>query len=122
MEYTEVDFEAIEALALQLHRERSRFLRGLVGVRKAHGLTQSDVAERMGVSQPTVSEFEHYDANPRLDTILRYALAVDANVYLRAFEADSFRAGWTRVSRSGETTEFSCEFEVPRVWAEMSAA
>lgn len=51
-------------------------LRALVSYRHEHNLTQEDVAERMGVSQPAVSQFERYDANPRLDTVRRYAMAV----------------------------------------------
>ena len=73
MKIENLDLESLEALALQLHDERANFLRTLVDLRKQSGLTQKDVAERIGVTQPTVAEFEHYDANPRLDTILRYA-------------------------------------------------
>jgi len=52
----------------------------LVEQRKLHELTQAEVAERMGVSQPTVAAFERYDANPTLSTIRRYALAVGASI------------------------------------------
>ncbi|WP_165216647.1 helix-turn-helix transcriptional regulator [Schaalia sp. ZJ1691] len=85
MKIENVDLETVEVLALELHRERARFLQTLVDLRKQSSLTQSDVAERIGVTQPTVAEFEHYDANPRLDTILRYALAINAHLNLRAY-------------------------------------
>ncbi len=52
-----------------------------MALRKKHHLTQADVAERMGVSQPTVAEFERYDANPTLSAIRRYALAVGARAF-----------------------------------------
>lgn len=88
MKIENLDLESLEALALQLHDERENFLRTLVDLRKQSGLTQKDVAERIGVTQPAVAEFEHYDANPRLDTILRYALAVNACLNLRAYAAN----------------------------------
>ncbi|GEL93890.1 helix-turn-helix domain-containing protein [Cellulomonas composti] len=50
----------------------------LVRLRREHGLSQAVVAERMGVSQPTVAGFERDDANPTLSTLRRYALAVGA--------------------------------------------
>lgn len=91
----DVDMKALEKLALSLYRERSDFLQTLVDLRKEQKLTQAEVAERMGVTQPTVSEFERYDANPRLDTIIRYALAVEAQLDLRAYEAAAFRSTWS---------------------------
>lgn len=76
----------MEADAEELIRERmaaliedhDQLLRRLVALRRVHRLTQTEVAERMGVSQATVSEMERYDANPTLSTVRRYALAVEA--------------------------------------------
>ena len=70
----------IESRAADLIENDVALVEGLVELRKRHGLSQADVAVRMGVSQPTVSAFEKYDANPRLSTIRRYALAVEAEV------------------------------------------
>ena len=44
--------------------------------RKALGLTQEEVAFRMGVSQPDVSMIESGNADPRQSTIRRYANAI----------------------------------------------
>lgn len=52
----------------------------LVALRREAGLTQGDVAERMGVSQQAVSKFERYDSDPKLSTVRRYANAVGALV------------------------------------------
>jgi transcriptional regulator with XRE-family HTH domain len=71
----------LENLMEQLLDDHTRLLRGLVAMRKNAHLTQADVAERMGVSQPVVSDFERYDANPTLSTIRRYALAVGARTH-----------------------------------------
>lgn len=70
----------IEALAELLVDADDSLLAQLVELRKSNGLTQLEVAARMGVSQPTVAAFERYDANPRLSTIRRYALAVGAEI------------------------------------------
>lgn len=56
------------------------FKAALVAQRKSHELTQLDVADRLGVKQATVAEFERYDSNPTLRTIQRYANAVDARI------------------------------------------
>jgi transcriptional regulator with XRE-family HTH domain len=54
----------------------------LVGHRRALGLSQKIVAERMGVRQPTVSGFENEGSDPRLSTLQRYARAVQARLRL----------------------------------------
>lgn len=70
----------IEALADSLVESHDKLMSDLIGMRKRHGLSQEAVAERMGVSQPTVAAFERYDSNPTLATLRRYALAVGASI------------------------------------------
>ena len=70
----------LQALASDLVQEHRLLMTNLIDMRKQHDLTQEAVAERMGVSQPTVAAFERYDSNPTLSTIRRYALAVGAAV------------------------------------------
>lgn len=57
----------------------------LVKARKEAGLTQTDVAQMMGVSQATVSEFERCagDDGPRIATVQRYARAVEMRITWR---------------------------------------
>lgn len=74
------DTARLEVLAGDLIDEHDRLLSSLKAQRRKHNLTQTEVAERMGVSQPTVAAFEHYDSNPTLASIRRYALAVGANI------------------------------------------
>lgn len=57
-----------------------RVIDRLIGFRKALGLTQTEVARRMGVGQPTVSGFETEMSDPRLSTLQRYARAVEARL------------------------------------------
>lgn len=61
-------------------------MKSLIELRREHNLTQTDVAERMGVSQPTVAAFEHYDSNPTLASIQRYAMAVGAVLDTRVID------------------------------------
>jgi transcriptional regulator with XRE-family HTH domain len=71
-----------------------RLVETLVSVRRQRGLTQAEVAERMGRSQPAVSDFERLGGDPHLSTIRRYALAVGVDVF-------------HMVNVSGEVTETS---------------
>ena len=75
---TSVSDTILEERADLLVDARDRLLEGLVRLRREHKLSQQTVAERMGVSQPTVAAFERYDANPTVSSIIRYAMAVDA--------------------------------------------
>lgn len=75
-----LDEQQLEVLADSLVDSHDKLMEDLVLMRKRHRLTQDIVAERMGVSQPTVAAFERYDANPTLSTIRRYALAVGASL------------------------------------------
>lgn len=70
--------------AKELVRTSRTFLEDLISLRSASKMTQGDVAELMGVSQSAVSQFEHYDSNPTLASIRRYALAVGADLVLEA--------------------------------------
>lgn len=63
------EFPAVLAAA-----ERTRALmRQLAEERERVGLTQSEVANRMGTSQPAVARMEACDVDPRLSTVERYA-------------------------------------------------
>lgn len=75
---TSVSDVSLERRADLLVDAKDRLLEDLVSLRREHKLSQQTVAERMGVSQPTVAAFERYDANPTVSSIIRYAMAVDA--------------------------------------------
>ncbi len=79
----EIEFD----LALELQRlatiddetDRGRVVLELVMLRRAFGLSQSDLAKRMSVSQATLSEFES-GGGTKLSTLQRYARAVGAKL------------------------------------------
>ena len=54
----------------------------LVQARQAAGLSQTEVAARMGTSQSAVARLERGDADVRLSTLQRYAAALDRQVGL----------------------------------------
>lgn len=54
----------------------------LVAMRHAAGLSQHEVAERMGTSQPAVARLEAGQVDARMSTVQRYAAAVGAQLGL----------------------------------------
>lgn len=64
----------------------------LAAYREQLGLTQSDIAERMGVRQSTVSDFER-GAEPRLSTLQRYARALGGRLELTFLPGDALLGG-----------------------------
>lgn len=86
-----------------------QFLRGLVRLRRDLGLTQQDVAERLGIRQATVAAFERYDNDPKLSTIRRYAQVVGLliahkvevdNGQLLQQDTLAWTGGWQALSNS----------------------
>jgi predicted transcriptional regulator len=66
---------------LQGMRERRRALiEELVASRRATGLSQTEIAARMGTSQSAVARLERGDMDARLSTLERYAAALDRTV------------------------------------------
>jgi predicted transcriptional regulator len=64
--------------------ERRHSLSGqLVSIRRELGLSQTEVAVRMGTSQSAVARFEAGDLDVRLSTIERYASALGGTLEWR---------------------------------------
>lgn len=70
-------------------RSRHEIVDALVARRHLLGLTQADVADAMGVGQPTVSGFENEGSDPRLSTLQRYARAVGASLTIQVRPDDA---------------------------------
>lgn len=80
--------EKLVAKARVLLDSERHLMESLKAIRKKRGITQTEVARRMGVTQPAVAAFEHYDANPRMASIRRYALAIGAEFTVDVKETD----------------------------------
>lgn len=60
--------------------ERQRLISDLTGQRQAAGLSQTEVAARMGTSQSAVARLESGDADLRMSTLERYAAAIGSQL------------------------------------------
>ena len=67
----------------EMAQRRHELLAELVAYRRAAGLSQSQVAERMGTSQPAVARLEAGDVDARMSTMQRYAAALGQQMELR---------------------------------------
>lgn len=61
---------------------------GLIAARKARGLTQWDVAERMGTEQSQISKFERGERRLDILDYLRYCRAIEVDPGLLLQTAD----------------------------------
>jgi transcriptional regulator with XRE-family HTH domain len=59
---------------------RRELMDELVQARRERGLSQTEIAARMGTSQSAVARLERGDLDVRLSTLERYAAAVDRTV------------------------------------------
>ena len=78
-----VALRKLEDLAYDLVSNFEDMKDTLVATRIKKKLTQQQVADRLGCSLQQVKDIEHYDANPTLGDIRRYALAVGARVEIK---------------------------------------
>jgi ribosome-binding protein aMBF1 (putative translation factor) len=69
-----------DAQAARMAGERGRLVRELAERRQAAGLSQTEVAARMGTSQSAVARLESGTADVRASTLERYAAAVGSEI------------------------------------------
>jgi ribosome-binding protein aMBF1 (putative translation factor) len=66
----------------EIAQRRRRVIGELAGARRAAGLSQTEVAARMGTSQSVVARLESGQIDARLSTLQRYAAAVGRDLEL----------------------------------------
>jgi predicted transcriptional regulator len=66
-----------------LAARRGELMKELVKARRERGLSQTEIAARMGTSQSAVARLERGDLDVRLSTLERYAAAVGHTVDVR---------------------------------------
>jgi ribosome-binding protein aMBF1 (putative translation factor) len=71
------------ATAARMEEDRGRLIRELAEQRQAAGLSQTEVAARMGTSQSAVARLETGTADVRASTLERYAAAVGGQITWR---------------------------------------
>ena len=72
--------DAQAAQAARMAGERGRLVRELAEQRQAAGLSQTEIAARMGTSQSAVARLESGTADVRASTLERYAAAVGGEI------------------------------------------
>ena len=66
--------------AARMAEDRGRLVRELAEQRQAAGLSQTEIAARMGTSQSAVARLESGTADVRASTLERYAAAVGSQI------------------------------------------
>lgn len=59
---------------------KQNFIDNLIKIRKAKGLTQTDLAKRTGISQQVLSRAEQENSNPTLNTLIEIANAMNCRI------------------------------------------
>src|SRR5262249_57754971 len=67
----------------RMSEERRRLVGELAAARRSAGLSQTEVAARMGTSQSAVARLESGDADARASTLERYAAALGGQISWR---------------------------------------
>jgi ribosome-binding protein aMBF1 (putative translation factor) len=81
----------------RMSQERRRLVTDLTARRQAAGLSQTEVAARMGTSQSAVARLEAGEADARASTLERYAAAVGGQISWALHDADSPPGGDRRL-------------------------
>ena len=63
-----------------LAQDPDRLIDSLAAIRRERGLSQTEVAARMGTSQSALARLESSHADVRLSTVMRYATALGVDV------------------------------------------
>lgn len=101
------DMTLVRPRAQVLARADRQLRAELVALRRAAGLTQRQLADRMGVSQQAVQKLERYDSDPKLSTLRRYANAVEAVVEHRVTPDTGQSAALASPSRWDDQTRLT---------------
>lgn len=97
---------AEQRLASSLVDETQDMMHDLVQRRRSCNLTQKNVAEIIGVSRTAITHFERYDADPKMSTIVRYALAIGARIEIKVTDGISWARKEIEIEAAGRTATF----------------
>jgi len=64
--------------------QRMRLVRAVIVGRNARGLTQRQLAELSGLTQPAIARFERADTDPRLGTVMKILHALELQLVVDA--------------------------------------
>jgi len=78
--FREMALHRADEQAARMAQDRGRLVRELAEQRQAAGLSQTEIAARMGTSQSAVARLESGTADVRASTLERYAAAVGGQI------------------------------------------
>ena len=78
--FREMALRRADEQAARMAKDRGRLVRELTEQRQAAGLSQTEIAARMGTSQSAVARLESGTADVRASTLERYAAAVGGQI------------------------------------------
>ena len=78
--FREMALRQADEQAARMAEDRGRLVRELAEQRQAAGLSQTEIAARMGTSQSAVARLESGTADVRASTLERYAAAVGGQI------------------------------------------
>jgi transcriptional regulator with XRE-family HTH domain len=82
----EIGENTIEAETI---RQIARMVSDMVRRRKMLGLTQDEVAKKAGLSQAQVARLENSSQIPRVDTLIKVAIALGMSIHLNQTEEEA---------------------------------
>ena len=87
----------------RMSAQRRRLVAELTAQRRSAGLSQTEVAARMGTSQSAVARLETGEADVRVSTLERYAAAIGSQLAWQAQAGRRNPAGQHRAGRDSAT-------------------
>lgn len=67
---------------------RRKAIKRLIAYRNMLGMSQKDIADKIGVSRPNITRFESEDYNPTIDMIVKIADCMNLDVEINFIERD----------------------------------
>lgn len=90
--FMSVELTLLEQLAPDNHGAWLDFQAELIQYRIDRGITQSEVARRLGTTQPAVAQIESSTKVPSMNSVLLYSLAIGAKISFSVSEPETFDA------------------------------
>ena len=83
--------------ACELEKVKVALAQKIAEMRDEHNLTQSELAERMNVSQQFISQIESGESNLTLETLLKRAQSLNTGIMI-SFSKEPCRRGYLKIA------------------------